>query len=136
MNDKNRLKSFDSVRGMLHIPSALDKSVKSKFPKKSIISYWISHQECMAQRLLSWHYENEARTKEACKEILVQLKRLHLDPVLERLKGREGAKVSFQNITNAYDGIKDDYGKKAKGAKDVIAAVFFEYHRVRKPSAA
>ena len=88
----------------------------------------------MAQRLLSWHYENEARTKEACKEILVRLKRLHLDPVLERLKGREGAKVSFQNITNAYDKIKDDYGKFAKGAEDVIAAVFFEYHRVRKPS--
>ena len=33
MNDKNSLKSFDSVRGMLHIPSALEKSVKSKFPK-------------------------------------------------------------------------------------------------------
>ena len=88
----------------------------------------------MDERLLSWHYENEARTKESCKELLFRLKKLHLDPVLEKLQGREGAKVSFEDMINAYDKIKDDYGKLAKGAEDVIAAVFFEYHRVRKPS--
>ena len=86
----------------------------------------------MDERLLSWHYENEARTKESCNELLFRLKKLHLDPVLEKLQGREGAKVSFEDIINAYDKIKDDYGKLAKGAEDVIAAVFFEYHRVRK----
>ena len=88
----------------------------------------------MDERLLSWHYENEAKTKESCKELLFRLKKLHLDPVLEKLQGREGAKVSFEDIINAYDKIKDDYGKLAKGAEDVIAAVFFEYHRVRKLS--
>ena len=88
----------------------------------------------MDQRLLSWQYENGARTKESCKELLVQLKKRHLDPVMDRLQGREGAKLSFEDIINAYDKIKDDYRKLAKGAEDVIAAVFFEYHRVRKPS--
>ena len=42
----------------------------------------------MDERLLSWHYENEARTKESCKELLFRLKKLHLDPVLEKLQGR------------------------------------------------
>lgn len=92
-----------------------------------------SHQEFMDERLLSWQYENEASTKESCKELLVQLKKRHLDPVMERLQRREGAKLSFEDIINAYDKIKDDYRKLAKGAEDVIAAVFFEYHRVRKP---
>lgn len=65
--------------------------------------------------------------KESCKELLFRLKKLHLDPVLEKLQGRGGAKVSFEDILNAYEEIKDDYGKLAKSAEDVIAAVFFEY---------
>ena len=87
----------------------------------------------MEKRLLSWQRENEAITKESCKGLLDRLKKLHLDPVLEILQGPEGAKLSFEDVINAYDKIKDDYKKVAYGAKDVIAAVFFEYHRVRKP---
>lgn len=67
----------------------------------------------MDERLLSWHYENEARTKESCKELLFRLKKLHLDPVLEKLQGREGAKVSFEDIINAYDKMTMESWQKA-----------------------
>lgn len=84
----------------------------------------------MDERLLSWQYENGARTKETCKELLVQLKKRHLDPPSRPCNLSMTAKLSFEDIINAYDEIKDDYRKLAKGAEDVIAAVVFEYHRV------
>ena len=41
-----------------------------------------------------------------------------------------GAKLSFDDIIGGYNRIKDDYDKSAIGAKDIIAAVFFEFHPV------
>ena len=87
----------------------------------------------MLSKLNSWLTDNETKTRQSCKVLLEQLKRTHLDPVLQKLQGKEAAKVSFDDVINGYTRIKDDYEKSAKGAKDVIAAVFFEFHPVRKP---
>ena len=53
------------------------------------------------------------------------LKKQHLDPVLQQLQTKEGAKLSFYDIIRKYNLIKDDYQKSAIGAKDEIEAVFF-----------
>ena len=86
----------------------------------------------MDEKVHHWQKENETWTRQDCNVLLVQLKKRHLDPVLQQLKGREGAKVTFQDIVDGYSKIKDDYEKLAKGAKDTIAATFFEFHPVRK----
>lgn len=80
--------------------------------------------------LNKWHMENANSTREFCTDLITQLKKQRLDPVLKRLKGTEAAKLSFQDITNAYDKLKEDYEKFAIGTKDVIAEVFFELHQV------
>lgn len=41
------------------------------------------------------------------------------------------SKNSFDEIIGGYNQIKEDYHNSAKGAKDVIAAVFYEFHPVR-----
>lgn len=61
----------------------------------------------------------------------MQLKRKHLDPVLQQLQGRDGSKLSFDDIIGVYHLIKDDYDARAVGAKDAIAAAFFDFHPVR-----
>ena len=61
----------------------------------------------------------------------MQLKRKHLDPVLKQLQGRDGSKLSFGDIIGVYHLIKEDYEARAVGAKDAIAAAFFDFHHVR-----
>ena len=63
--------------------------------------------------------------------LLSQLKEKLLDPVLRRLRGEEAAKMSFDEINDGCNQIKEKYDNSAKGAKDVIAAVFEEFHPVR-----
>lgn len=69
-------------------------------------------------------------TGKFCKDLLGQLKNRNLDPVLQQLQGEAGAKLSFGDIVGAYGRIEGDYDNKARGAKDVIAAVFYEFHEV------
>lgn len=88
----------------------------------------------MARKMLSWQAENERQTREYCEGLLSVLKGDHLDPVLQRLQGKEAAKVSYTEVIGGYNSVKDDYEASAKGAKDVIATVFFEFHPVRKYS--
>ncbi|KAJ7380878.1 hypothetical protein OS493_004461 [Desmophyllum pertusum] len=86
-------------------------------------------KEFLSQKLHSWQVKNAKLTREFCNDLLIQLKQTHLDPVLQQLQSRkEGAKLSFEDIIGGYNRIKDDYNKSAIGAKDVIAAVFFEFH--------
>ena len=70
-------------------------------------------------------------TREFCINLLSQLKEKLLDPVLRRLQGKEAAKISFDEINDGCNQIKEKYNNSAKGAKDVIAAVFAEFHPVR-----
>ena len=77
-----------------------------------------------------WQSKNATSTREFCNDLLIQLKQTHLDPVLKQLQGKEGAKLSFDDIIGGYNQIKDEYDNSAIGAKDVIAAVFYEFHPV------
>ena len=71
-------------------------------------------------------------TREACDALLRQLKKQHLDPILDRLQGKEGAKVMFDDIVAGYKRIEQDYKARATGAKQVCVAVFFEFHPVNR----
>lgn len=75
--------------------------------------------------------ENANSTREFCNDLIEQLKKRHLVPVLQQLKGNKAAMLSFQDITDAYDQLKENYERLAIGAKDTIAAVFFELNLVR-----
>lgn len=85
----------------------------------------------MNKRLNQWQIENTQLTRKGCQDLLVQLKRKHLDPVLQQLQGRDGSKLSFDDIIGVYHLIKNDYDARAFGAKDAIAAAFFDFHPVR-----
>ena len=74
--------------------------------------------------------DNERQTRDYCKNLLTGLKIMHLDPVLQKLQEKEAAKVSYGDIISGYNTIKEEYEDLAKGAKDVIAAVFQEFHPV------
>lgn len=96
--------------------------------------FWASFffcQELLSVKLIAWQTENAKLTRELCNDLLTQLKQNHLDPVLRRLQGKEAAKMSFEEVIAGYNKIKEDYHNSAIGAKDVIAAVFFEFHPVR-----
>ena len=82
-------------------------------------------------KLISWQTQNAKLTRELCNDLLTQLKQKHLEPVLRRMQGKEAAKMSFEEVIAGYNKIKEDYHNSAIGAKDVIAAVFFEFHPVR-----
>lgn len=85
-------------------------------------------KELLSVKLIAWQTENAKLTRELCNDLLTQLKQNHLDPVLRRLQGKEAAKMSFEEVITGYNKIKEDYHNSAIGAKDVIAAVFFEFH--------
>ncbi|XP_074617681.1 guanylate-binding protein 6-like isoform X1 [Acropora palmata] len=80
------------------------------------------------EALQSWLLENETLTRQACDVLLKNLKKEHLDPVLHRLHGQGGAEVSFDDIIQGYERIKQDFEARATGAKDVCAAMFFDFH--------
>ncbi|XP_068683206.1 guanylate-binding protein 4-like [Montipora foliosa] len=79
------------------------------------------------EKLGWWQLENGKLTRAACDCLLKKLKKEHLDPVLARL-GTEGAKMSFDDIQQGYKRIEQDFKASAKGAKDVCAEVFYEFH--------
>lgn len=79
----------------------------------------------MEVKLFSWLTKNEELTRQSCEVLLANLKETHLDPVFDKLLGEEGVKVSFEDIIEGYQRVKDDYHKYAVGAEDVIAAVIF-----------
>ncbi|XP_068757929.1 guanylate-binding protein 4-like [Montipora capricornis] len=85
-------------------------------------------KESVEKKLTSWLTDNEVKTRQFCKDLLSQLKRLHLDPLFVQLQEGGAAKVSFDDIIDGYQRIKDEYNESAKGAKDVIAKVFVELH--------
>ena len=51
--------------------------------------------------------------------------------MLARL-GKEGAKMSLDDIQQGYKRIEQDFKASAKGAKDVCAEVFYEFHPVKR----
>lgn len=82
----------------------------------------------MEDRLNHWQDENTKRTKEICNQLLIGLKRQHLDPVLTKLRGKDGAKLSFAEIVACYNSIEQGYRLESRGAQDVCAQMFYEFH--------
>ena len=56
----------------------------------------------MENDLKRWQEENNRRTKEGCQGLLHDLKRKHLDPILQRLTGPMGASISFDQIEDSF----------------------------------
>jgi len=69
-------------------------------------------------------------TKDACEKLLKELKRKHLDPVLERARGPNGANVSYKEIDDGLAIIELEYKNQSVGAKNIRAQVFHEFHEV------
>ena len=86
-------------------------------------------QGLLGERFHLWQTKNATSTRQFCNDLLIQLRQAHLDPVRQQLRGG-GVKLSFDDIIGGYNRIKDEYNKSAIGAKDVIAAVFYEFHPV------
>ncbi|KAL9978831.1 hypothetical protein ACROYT_G016400 [Oculina patagonica] len=84
--------------------------------------------ECMENSLKRWQEKNNRLTKEECYKMLRGLKEQHLDPLLRQLSGKEGASVSFAQIIGGYSAIEQGFKGDARGAKDVCAQVFYEFH--------
>jgi len=89
-------------------------------------------QEHMENDLKRWHEENQRRTREGCQELLQDLRKKHLDPILQRLTGPNGATVSFDQIEGSFLAIERNFKKLAKGARDVCAQEFFKFQPVRE----
>ena len=86
----------------------------------------------MENDLKRWQKENQKRTLEGCQELLQNVKRKHLDTILQRLTGPMGASVSFDQIEDSFLAIERDFKKLARGAKDVCAQEFFKFQPVRE----
>ena len=84
----------------------------------------------LTEKLRNWQNENGQLTREFCHNLLLQLKRKHLDPVLQQLQGGNGSELSFDDIIGVYYDVKADYDKQAVGAKDAIAATLFDFQEV------
>ena len=82
--------------------------------------------------MASWQSENESLTRESCTRLLKQLRTEHLGPVLAQLHGEGGDKVIVEDIFAGNNGIEQEYKARATGAKDVCAAVFFEFRTVNE----
>ncbi|XP_020604337.1 guanylate-binding protein 2-like [Orbicella faveolata] len=83
--------------------------------------------EHMENDLKRWHEKNQRRTKEGCQELLQDLRKKHLDPILQRLTGPNGAAVSFDQIEGSFLAIERDFKKLARGARDVCAQEFYKF---------
>ena len=86
----------------------------------------------MDETLEEWYTKNANSTRDSCNDIIENLRKQHLDPVLQQLNGEDAANLSYQDITDAYDRLKEDYERFAIGAQDVIAKVFFDLQLVRR----
>ena len=84
----------------------------------------------MNELLKRWQDENNRLTKEQCSKLLRELKKKCLDPILRELRGEYGASMSFAKIIGGYSAIEQGYKRDAKGAKDVRAQEFCDFHPV------
>lgn len=91
-----------------------------------------SSQAYMENGLNCWQERNTRLTKESCHQLLLGLKRQHLDPVLTQLRGQDGAQMSFAEIMACYSSIEQGFKSEAIGAEDVCAQVFLDFHPVSK----
>ena len=84
----------------------------------------------MEDKLRSLQIQNNDLTREECLTLLRRLKAENLDPILGLLTGEGGASVSFAEIIGGYSAIEEGFKSQSRGAKDVCAQVFYEFHPV------
>ncbi|XP_031575015.1 guanylate-binding protein 2-like [Actinia tenebrosa] len=95
---------------------------------KSVDKYLKELKEKADVILSKWIEQNTSETEACCIQLLKELKQSMLDPVLKRLRGPEASKMQFSDIVSAYNQIQESYAAKARGAKDVQATVFMNFH--------
>ncbi|XP_031568053.1 LOW QUALITY PROTEIN: guanylate-binding protein 4-like [Actinia tenebrosa] len=95
---------------------------------KSVDKYLNELREKADVILSEWIEQNTRETEACCNQLLKELKQSMLDPVLKRLRGPEASKMQFSDIVSAYNQIQESYAAKARGAKDVQATVFMNFH--------
>ena len=84
----------------------------------------------MENNLVTLQKQNNDLTREECLALLRRLKKENLDPILGLLTGEGGASVSFAEIIGGYSAIEKGFKSQSRGAKDVCAQVFYEFHPV------
>ena len=89
-------------------------------------------QDQAERNLAKWQEKNDQATEEYCVDLLQKLKHQHLEPVLAQLTSPEGSRLTFAEIIGAYSSIEQGFKDQAKGAKDVCARAFFNFHPVRR----
>ena len=73
---------------------------------------------------------NSNLTREDCLALLKRLKKERLHPILALLATEGGSSVSFAEIIGGYSAIEEGFKSQSRGAKDVFAQVFYEFHPV------
>ena len=84
----------------------------------------------MEEKLKALQERNNNLTREECDALLKRLKEERLDPIIALLYTEGGSKVSFADIVSGYSAIEEDFKNQSRGAKDVCAQVFYEFHPV------
>lgn len=80
----------------------------------------------------TWKDENALRSRKSCQYLLRCLKFQYLDPVLKRVSSHDGTRVSYAEITDAMDTIRNEFYRQAYGASDVRADEFRKFNQVKK----
>ena len=84
----------------------------------------------MGEKLKVWQERNNNLTREECRALLKRLKEERLDPIIAQLYTEDGSSVSFADIVSGYSAIEENFKSQSRGAKDVCAQVFYEFHPV------
>ena len=84
----------------------------------------------MENKLKALQERNNNLTREECVTLLKRLKEEKLDPILAQLATEGGSSVTFTEIIGGYSAIEEGFKSKSRGAKDVCAQVFYEFHPV------
>ncbi|XP_020897608.2 guanylate-binding protein 4, partial [Exaiptasia diaphana] len=98
------------------------------FSIKSVDKYLKELTDKTDSIMTSWLDKNRRETETFCTQLIKELKQDILDPVLARLRSQEGSKMQFGDIVAAYNEIQQKYSSNARGAKNVKASVFMNFH--------
>ena len=98
-----------------------------KVNKKHCLCFY---QKYMHNGLKQWQDRNNSLTEEECHRLLQSLKERHLNPIFKQLSGKNGASINFSQFVRGYSAIEQGFKSHSRGAKDVCAQVFYEFHPV------
>lgn len=97
-----------------------------------IIRSFFSEQKATQEKIKTWKDKNALRSRESCQYLLRRLKVQYLDPVLERVSSGYSTTVRYDDITRAMDTIKNEFHRRAFGARSVRADEFYKFNQVKK----